>query len=111
VGSPFWMAPELIDGSGYDQKADVWALGITTIEMAEYENEFFEHNPMTVISPLFALLVFHFLVNSSELPFFPLCSLPLAHTCTHWYTLAHTLTVFHPALGNVQNRDRGTTTT
>lgn len=49
IGSPYWMAPEVIEGSDYNEKADVWSLGMTIIELCEPKHPMFSIHPVSVL--------------------------------------------------------------
>uniref|UniRef100_UPI00358F8CE3 mitogen-activated protein kinase kinase kinase kinase 5-like isoform X2 n=1 Tax=Myxine glutinosa TaxID=7769 RepID=UPI00358F8CE3 len=52
IGTPYWMAPEVAAverKGGYNQQCDVWAVGITAIELAELQPPLFDLHPMRVL--------------------------------------------------------------
>ncbi|KAK7502421.1 hypothetical protein BaRGS_00006374 [Batillaria attramentaria] len=49
VGTPHWMAPEVINGEGYGRKADVWSVGCALVEMLTGKPPFPNYEPMAAM--------------------------------------------------------------
>eukprot|EP00052_Salpingoeca_macrocollata_P001579 m.26353 g.26353 ORF g.26353 m.26353 type:complete len:395 (+) comp11500_c0_seq1:347-1531(+) len=48
-GTPYWMAPEVINGRGYGRKSDIWSLACTVVEMLTTVPPFMDCEPMAAL--------------------------------------------------------------
>lgn len=74
VGTPYWMAPEVIQLSGATTASDIWSLGCTVIELLEGKPPYHKLAPMPA---LFAI------VNDDHPPL-PEGVSPVSNSCLLW---------------------------